>query len=649
MRKLSLLAISALALTSTAAVAQTPSPKPSGAAADNVVLAASDAFGERIGIEQVGLYSEGQSRGFSLANTGAYRIDGSYYAPAGGGGLIEPIIGGVSVRLGVSAARLDFPSPSGVVNYRLRSAPAGNRLTASFGDRHFGSFFGELNGSSVAPDGRAGVVGGLFVQPDIHRPDGGEGELYYAGGVAFWQPTGALRLRGYAGYRQVDVDGSFTFAANAEALAATPRQRTLYAPGWSQTVGDDLSIGGIVDYAPGADVRITASTFYAEGRPDFNDTTLLSVRPDGDAAATQIRIGDRRFTSLASELRTSAQFRIDGVSHTLGAGLRHRNGRARTIGGTSFNLGVIDLDDPRFGPEPAFFDSGARTIDQVDQLTGSLNYAALIGETLEVRGGLHLTRYEKTVTAPTGSVTDRSEDNLLYNLSASYIHDPRTTFFASYVKGLEEAGVAPQTASNRGEILPPVLAEQYELGFRRALTQDLSLIGAVFDISKPTPGLRSDGVYALVGTVRHRGAELSLNGRLGDGTSFVAGAVAMEPRISGELVDAGRVGTRPAGVSPLIAFVSLDQRLPIAGLSMDARVSYLDARPANTLNTLETPAFVTVDVGGRYSFALGRYPAVLRATLANVFDQSEWVAGSGGTMNRTTPRLLRFTLSVPLM
>lgn len=237
----------------------------------------------------------------------------------------------------------------------------------------------------------------------------------------------------------------------------------------------------------------------------------------------------------------------------------------------------------------------------------------------------------------------------MYNLSATWIHDQRTTFFASYVKGLEEAGVAPQNAGNRGEILPPVLAEQYELGVRRALTPRLTLIGAVFDISKPTPGLRSDGVFAFVGTVRHRGAELSLNGRLGDATSVVAGAVAMEPRISGELVDAGRVGAEPAGVSPLIAFVSLDQRLPIAGLSMDARVSYQGARPANTLNTLETPGFVTVDIGGRYNFPLGHFPAVLRATLANVFDQSEWVAGSGGTMNRTGPRLLRFTLSIPLL
>lgn len=43
----------------------------------NAVGNAVDAFGERVGIEQIGLYSESQVRGFSLSTTGSYRIDGA--------------------------------------------------------------------------------------------------------------------------------------------------------------------------------------------------------------------------------------------------------------------------------------------------------------------------------------------------------------------------------------------------------------------------------------------------------------------------------------------------------------------------------------------------------------------------------------------
>src|SRR4051812_3183385 len=53
------------------------------AAQDNAVASAADAFGERAGIEQSGLYSESQVRGFDLNDSGAYRIDDAYFSRGG--------------------------------------------------------------------------------------------------------------------------------------------------------------------------------------------------------------------------------------------------------------------------------------------------------------------------------------------------------------------------------------------------------------------------------------------------------------------------------------------------------------------------------------------------------------------------------------
>src|SRR5687768_10283352 len=53
------------------------------AAQDNAVSSAADAFGERAGIEQSGLYTESQVRGFDLNDSGAYRIDDAYFSRAG--------------------------------------------------------------------------------------------------------------------------------------------------------------------------------------------------------------------------------------------------------------------------------------------------------------------------------------------------------------------------------------------------------------------------------------------------------------------------------------------------------------------------------------------------------------------------------------
>ena len=90
------------------------------AAQDNAVSNAADAFGERAGIEQSGLYTENQVRGFDLNDSGAYRIDDAYFSRAQA--LDDTILAGVSVRVGVNAARLPYPAPSGVVNVFLISA-----------------------------------------------------------------------------------------------------------------------------------------------------------------------------------------------------------------------------------------------------------------------------------------------------------------------------------------------------------------------------------------------------------------------------------------------------------------------------------------------------------------------------------------------
>src|SRR5262245_33437820 len=80
------------------------------AAQDNAVRSAVDAFGERAGIEQAGLYSESQVRGFDLNDSGAYRIDDAYFNRAAS--MDDTVLSGAGVRVGVNAARLDYPAPS---------------------------------------------------------------------------------------------------------------------------------------------------------------------------------------------------------------------------------------------------------------------------------------------------------------------------------------------------------------------------------------------------------------------------------------------------------------------------------------------------------------------------------------------------------
>lgn len=213
--------------------------------------------------------------------------------------------------------------------------------------------------------------------------------------------------------------------------------------------------------------------------------------------------------------------------------------------------------------------------------------------------------------------------------------------------GWRTSGVAPQTASNRGQVLPPVEARQIELGLRRALTPNLSLIAAVFDVAKPVPGLRSDGVYSLVGDVRHRGLEVSVNGQLTPSTRVLLGVMAMKPRISGPLVDAGLVGAVPAGISSVVAVAGVDQTLGfLPGWSLDGQLTWEAARFADSADSYKTPALALLSLGARYRFDVDGHATVFRLAASNALNARQWRAFPYGSMYPVDPPLVRGSLTM---
>jgi iron complex outermembrane receptor protein len=157
--------------------------------------------------------------------------------------------------------------------------------------------------------------------------------------------------------------------------------------------------------------------------------------------------------------------------------------------------------------------------------------------------------------------------------------------------------------------------------------------------------MRADGSYGLVGQIRHRGVEGSIAGRLDARTNVVLGVVAFQPKVSGPLVDAGIVGPRAAGVSPLVANASIERRIA-AGWSVDANLSYSGARWADTANSFKAPAITTLGLGARYGFLLADRPAQLRVLASNLTGtRGYWVAPSG-LLTPIAPRTVRAVLTV---
>ncbi len=613
-------------------------------AQESATRRAADAFGERVGVEQVGLYSEGNVRGFDLQSSGAYRIDGSYIARHAS--ISDAALSGVSVRVGASGARLDYPSPSGVVDYRLRETSGSSNWRVTTGFRDYGTFVIDVSRLWVSGDGSKGLSANVIARPDAEWGLGMEGSVYELGVVGRYQPSEALRLRTVLSAAQRRYSGDYGVALDGASLPEPALQNQNYSPDWGRFDAREITAGAILDGGSG-DWAWAASAFRASFAPKRADYTLLRVGSDGIGTATMFRTPDRDFVSDSLEARLFRTLSAGALTHRFGMAARWRGTDVATIGGARVDLGPVDLSRrPDYGGPVDPHDDGRRILDRVEQATASLMYDLAVGEALTLRLGAHRSRYEKAVTALDGIHTRRREERWLYNGSANWRINPTTTLFVSWVTGLEEGGVAPVKAVNRNEILPPVEAEQKEVGMRVALSDHLNLTGAVFELSKPTTGFRADGSFGAVGQVTHRGVEGSLAGRLRPGTNIVLGGFWLDAEVEGELVRTSVIGDKPAGLSEFRAMASLEQELGFApGWSTDAYVTYDAERWVDARNTVRAPGNLLVNLGVRRRWRVANTDLLMRVMVANAFDRTGWWANSGEQIAPIAPRTVRATLT----
>ena len=89
-------------------------------ASKNAVTAASDAFGVTVGLQTIGLYGPMNVRGFNPAQAENLRIEGLYYDQQIT--YSNPFLFNRSdIRVGIAAQSYSFPSPTGIVDYKLRT------------------------------------------------------------------------------------------------------------------------------------------------------------------------------------------------------------------------------------------------------------------------------------------------------------------------------------------------------------------------------------------------------------------------------------------------------------------------------------------------------------------------------------------------
>jgi iron complex outermembrane receptor protein len=607
---------------------------------DNVVTNANDAFGQSIGNERIGLYTNEDVRGFSPVDAGNTRIEELYFAPVDR--LPNRLIRGSRVRVGIAAQGYPFPAPTGIVDFDLSASADADQFTVLLERAQFGSLVASIDSNVELAEGLRTYLGATVRRQNRH--EGGNYRSWIASGGLSWRPyEGASAVAFWGKTRTYDDEAAPSIFPGGDYLPPRIKRRETIGQSWSERDNSQEVYGGLVKL-PLGDWQLDAGLFRAERRVDANFTDLFAnLRRDGTVANRVMVVdGNNRDRTLSGEVRIVRLFSDGPYAHRLTASFRGRTGDRRFGGVQRIALGPSSLAFADERPRPAIM-LGIDDTDDTQQGTFGIAYTLTRPGRFLIDAALAASRYRKTINFVTAGIeTATRDDPVTGSITGNFTLTPRLSLYGGYMRGFEEIAAAPQNAVNRGEIPPAIRTSQIDLGLRYGLTEKLSLVAGLFRISKPYYNLDNDLLYRELGSSSNSGAEISLTGTLRPGLTVVLGTVLLDPQISGLLVDEGAIGPRPVGSIRRRSIATFDWRLGggASPLSFDLAFESLSARIGNPSNSLSAPPRETLDLGLRYRFPIGSSRALLRLQVANVFDDYGWQVAANGAFQYSTSRRL---------
>jgi iron complex outermembrane recepter protein len=616
---------------------------------ENAVRSAGDAFGTSVGNEKIGLYDAGDVRGFSPISAGNIRIEGLSVTEHGG--FTNRILSGSTIRVGLTAQSYPFLAPTGIADYALKSP--GNDAVVS------PALYLGPNGTRAAdvdaqlpilPD-RLSVAGGLSYRYEEHFP-GEDGRILQAGGVLRWRATDRIEVKPFYGRVEIEDDRTIGSIFTGGAYLPPKVERRYFGLDWTKSENQRHFYGVVGSARLSDDWQVRAGLFRWHLNQETSLTELYrNVQPDGSAQRTLVATKDQSAASTSGELRSSYSVTEGGRRHTVHLAARGRDTKRAYGGADVRDLGPAVIGTPTDVAKPDF-NFGPQTRDEVRQITGAIGYELRWPEVAELSLGVQKTDYEKNSLAPGRPTLTTKDSPWLYNGTLALHLTDKLVAYAGYTRGLEESGAAPANAVNRNSAPPALRTSQRDAGIRYAILPRLSLVAGLFDVRKPYFNLDPERVYRELGTVRHRGVELSLAGQPVGGLSVVAGAVLMDADVSGEAVDLGIIGPKPVGTTSRIVRANFDYRLPFfEPLSVDLGMTSQAGKIASSVEYAElegrqlmTEPLTTFDIGARYRFKAGAAPATLRAQVTNPFNVYGWNVSPNSSFRFTDSR--RFLLSL---
>jgi iron complex outermembrane receptor protein len=601
-------------------------------AAENAVAQADDAFGTSVGNEQVGLYSPRNVRGFSPTDAGNIRIEGLYFDQVT---ELNPRLQESSrIRVGIAAQGYAFPAPTGVVDYLLRKPGKTAQLNSLSEVNNHGNTTLELDGAMPFLGDTLSVGGGLGFYRGVFA-DGGSNWENNEGVTVRWTPNADIELLPFWSRSDTYHGKSGPVYIPNGAFLPQPFPNGHFAgPDWALNRRFEINYGGLARWRMSPSWNLQAGIFRSvEKQLQQKYVLMTDITPQGLGDMVVFSDPPTNRGSTSGELRLEHTLAEGARTHRAIVSLRMRDRNSIYDGSDSIDLGPVAIDQRVHGTLPAFQYS-APTTDHVSQATLGLAYEGIWRNVGQIGLGIQKTRYNKKTFVPGQQAVVSKDDPWLFNAAMTgYVSDD-IAIFGSYTRGLEESGTAPQNAANRNEALPAITTSQKDVGIRWSMDEGTKLVVALFDVQKPYFNLDAANRFGELGETQNQGIEFSFNGSITPRLDIVAGAVFSLPKVSGDAVSLGIVGSKPVGLASRKVDFHLEWRPPeTEDISLDMGVRYTGSMVSTRNNLVSIPDRTMVDAGARYQFSLDERPASLRFSITNIFNTRSYDLAGAGAYN----------------
>ena len=615
---------------------------------ENAVAAAEDAFGTRVGNDNIGLYSANNARGFSPQLAGNIRYEGLYFDQQSFIGRV--ILRSSTMRVGLSAQSYPFAAPTGISDTFL-PMPAKDHMTFSVtGDvaRPTG-INSEFVGVSFPINDKLGWLINALPNSQPHSQGGSNGERFNIGSVLRWRPTDWFEAIPFFFLQRTENDEVTPSIYTAGDYAPPKYNRgVFFGQEWADRAQDESTYGLLLRARLSDNWELRSGTF--SSRLDRSTNYVVNYRniqPDGTGTLSVLKYPSHLTQSYSGEVRATGLYTGGAFRHTIHIAARGRDVSRTFGGGTSVNFGTHKIGVTALQPYPRYT-YGVRDKDVVTQYTPGISYGLQWANVGELSVGLQKAFYDRSYGKLGAAPTSTSSKPWLYNGTIAYYVSRSFIVYGSYARGVEEFGTAPDGTLNAGEPLQARVTSQIDAGIRYTIMPGLNLMLGAFQISKPYYDRDATNLYTVVGDLKHSGFEFSLTGKPITSLTIVAGAVYVKGKVSGLPVNNGTIGSTEPGLPPYS--IRLNAQYGPAwmkGVVGEFQMNSETANYANRTNTFKVPTLTTFSVGARYPFKIGTTRLSARVFIDNIFGTFKWtVDGNSGRFAPSSQRLYQTRLAV---